>query len=97
MDILPIVFSVILVILTIVLSVVGIQMVLVLMEVRRTLRKANQTIELVEEKINSFTNPLKNLGGALGGIKTGMKFFEALTSWLQDKKTNNNSEDGNNK
>lgn len=82
MDILPIVFSVVVVILTIVLSVVGIQIIMVLIEVKRTLRKVNDTLDLVEEKVHAITSPFQNLGGALSGIKTGMQFFEAFTAWL---------------
>ena len=87
MDILPIVFSVVLVVITIVLSVVGIQMVLVLTEVRRTLRRVNQTLELVEEKVHNIVSPFKSLGGTIAGIKTGMQFFESFTSYLSKGKS----------
>jgi uncharacterized membrane protein len=86
MDILPIVFAVVLVILTVVLSVVGIQMILVLTEVRRTLRKVNQTLELVEDKVQSFVSPFQNIGGTIAGIKTGMQMFEAFTSYIKKGK-----------
>ena len=89
MDILPIVFSVVLVVITIVLSVVGIQMVLVLNEVRRTLRRVNGTLELVEDKVQSFVSPFQNLGGTIAGIKTGMHFFESFTSYLNKGKEKN--------
>ncbi|MCB9813079.1 MAG: hypothetical protein H6772_01600 [Pseudomonadales bacterium] len=95
MDILPVIFAVVLVILTIVLSVVGVQVMMVLIEIKRTLRKVNDTLDVVEEKIHVITNPFQNLGGALAGIKTGMQFFEAFTTWLnkggeKTKKKNDN-------
>lgn len=81
-NILPIVFSVVLVVLAIVLSVVGIQMILVLTEIRRTLKRVNDTLEVVENKVQSFVSPFQNIGGALSGLKTGMHMFEAFTSYL---------------
>lgn len=81
-NIVPVVFSAVLVILTIVLSVVGIQIILVLTEVRRTLKRVNDTLEVVEDKVQSFVSPFQNLGGALSGLKTGMQMFEAFTSYL---------------
>lgn len=87
MDILPIVFSVVLVVLAIVLSVVGIQIILVLMEVRRTLKKANDTLDMAEAKINAVIKPIQNLGGMAAGMNTGMKVFESFINWInRDKK-----------
>lgn len=92
MDILPIVFAVVLVILTIVLSVVGVQVIMVLIEIKRTLKKVNNTLDVVEEKMHAITSPFQNLGGALSGIKTGMQFFEAFTVWLSKGKKKNEEE-----
>ncbi|MBD3279377.1 MAG: hypothetical protein GF390_01555 [Candidatus Pacebacteria bacterium] len=87
-DILPIVFAVVLVILTVVLSVVGIQIILVLMEIKRTLKKFNNTLDMAETKINQVIAPLQSLGGMATGVKSGIKVFEAFVSWLQrDKET----------
>lgn len=81
-----IVLTVVLVVLVIVVSVVGIQMILVLAEARKTLRNVNNTIDALQEKVTNFTHPFQNLGGTLQGIKTGMQFFEAFTSWLNKGK-----------
>lgn len=93
MDILPMVFSVILVVLTIVLSVVGIQVIMVLIEIKKTLRKVNDTLDVFEDKIHAITSPFQNLGGALSGIKTGMQFFEAFTVWLSKGKKKDDQEE----
>lgn len=85
-DFLPIVFAVSLLILTIVLAVVGIQLIAVLNELKKTLVRVNTTIDTVENKVNAFANPLQNLGGAVAGLKTGMQFFEAFTSWIHRDK-----------
>jgi len=86
MDILPIVFSVIVIILTIVLSVVGVQLVLVLLEVRKTLKKLNGVLDTAEQKINAVVSPLQNLGGMASGLQTGFKVFESFVGWLHRNK-----------
>lgn len=85
---LPIIFSVVLVILALILSVVGIQLVLVLMEVKRTLKRVNEAIESAEMKFNAVVSPLQSLGGMASGLGAGMKVFEAFVGWLnRDKNT----------
>ena len=67
-------------------SVVGIQFILVLMEVRRTLKRANDTMAKVEERINLVLQPLQSLGGMASGLGTGFKVFEKFVSWLSRNK-----------
>jgi hypothetical protein len=86
MEILPIVFSVVVIVLAIILSVVGIQFIFILMEVKRTLAKLNQTIDLAEAKINAIVQPFQNFGGLSSGLSTGFKVFETFVSWLQRNK-----------
>jgi hypothetical protein len=49
-EILPIIFAVTMTVLTVVLAVVGVQLILVLIEFKRTLRKINLTLESAESK-----------------------------------------------
>lgn len=86
MEVLPIVFSVVLVVLAIVLSVVGIQIILVLIEVKRTLKKVNDTLDIAEQKMNAVVQPLQNLGGMAAGLNTGFKVFESFVGWLNRNK-----------
>jgi uncharacterized protein YoxC len=85
-EIVPIIVTIVLVVLAIVVSVVGIQVVLVLNEIRRTLRKVNQTVDLAEAKINAFISPMQNLGGMASGLNTGFKMFETFIGWLNRNK-----------
>lgn len=88
MDLVPTIFAVALVILTIVLSVVGVQMVLVLLELKKTLQRVNQALETADSKIASIVAPLQKISGVATGIGTGMRVFEAFVGWLQrDKET----------
>ena len=57
-------------------------MILVLSEVRKTLRRVNDTLEVVENKVQNIIIPFQNFGGAISGLKTGMHLFEAFTSYL---------------
>jgi uncharacterized protein YoxC len=86
MELVPTLFAVALVVLTIVLSVVGVQMVMVLLELKRTLKKVNQAIETADEKISSIVAPLQKISGVASGLGTGMKVFEAFVGWLNKDK-----------
>jgi hypothetical protein len=87
MEILPIVFSVVVIVLSIILSIVGIQFILILLEVRKTLMKANKTIDLIEDRANAILMPLQNWGGLASGLGSGLKVFETFVGWLQRSKT----------
>lgn len=93
MDYLPIVFSVVLVILTVVLTVVGIQFLLVLVQFRKTLQRLNDTLDAAERRINNLVGPLKSVGAAAAGLKTGLKVFETFVSWLQRDRHEKSSQD----
>lgn len=85
-NLLPTVLVIVAVVLTVILSIVGVQIIMVLTEVKRTLRKVNATLEEAELKINAIVSPLQNLGGLASGLQTGIKVFEAFTGWLTSRK-----------
>lgn len=78
----PIVLTIVLVIVAIVLAVVGVQVVLVLNEIRKTLTRVNDTLDTAEQRINAILTPLQNIGGMSQGLNTGFKVFEAFVGWL---------------
>jgi len=86
MELVPTVFAVALVALTIVLSVVGVQMVLVLLELKKTLKKVNDALETADAKIAAIAAPLQKISGVASGLGTGMKVFEAFVGWLNKDK-----------
>lgn len=83
MDLIPTIFTGALVVLTIVLTVVGVYMVLVLLELRKTIKRVNDVLESADEKISALTAPIHKLGQMAVGLGTGMKVFEAFVGWLQ--------------
>ena len=86
MELVPTVFTIALVALTIVLSVVGVQMVLVLLELKKTLKKVNDALETADEKITAIIAPLQKISGVASGLGAGMKVFEAFVGWLNKDK-----------
>lgn len=82
MEVLPILFSVVLVIVTIIMSVVGVQIYLVLKDLRKTITKLNAAIDGAESKFHALATPLQSLGGMASGVKAGIKVFETFTTWL---------------
>jgi hypothetical protein len=86
MELVPTVFAIALVVLTIVLSVVGVQMVLVLLELKKTLKKVNDALETADEKITAIIAPLQKISGVASGLGSGMKVFEAFVGWLNKDK-----------
>lgn len=86
MELVPAVFAIALSILTVVLTVVGIQMVSVLLELKKTVKKVNKAIETTDDKISAIIQPLQKVAGVAAGVGTGMKVFEAFVTWLQRDK-----------
>ncbi len=91
-EILPVVFTVVLIVITIVLTVVGIQVIMVLAEIKRTLSKANQVIDNIEEKANRYLSPIQSLGTMAASLKSSMKVFQGFVSWLNRNKNKSNEE-----
>lgn len=87
MDPLIIILTIVVCVLAIVFVVVGVQLILVLQEVKNSLKKANILIETVEKATNQVAAPLMGLGGTLEGMKSGLKVAQAFVNWLN--KNNN--------
>jgi hypothetical protein len=56
------------------------------MELQRTLRKVNETLDTIDATVVSVTQPLHSLGGMASGLGTGLKVFETFVSWLNRNK-----------
>lgn len=82
MDPLIIVLTIVVCIFAIVLTVAGIQVILVLQEVKNTLKKVNVLAETVERATNQVVAPLSGLGGTIDGLKSGLKVASAFVNWL---------------
>lgn len=83
MDPLVVVLTVVAAILSIILIVVGVQSILVLQEVRRSLKRFNELADVVEMTLTKTFTPLQNLGGMMQGMKAGMKMFETFARFVK--------------
>lgn len=84
-QVLPEIFAIVLVILAIVVGVVGIQLLLVLTEVRKTLMRINNTIDIAENQLKSLQVPIDNISTTFSGLKAGYKVFESFIGFLNRK------------
>lgn len=83
MDPLVVVLTVVAAILSVVLIVVGVQTILVLQEVKRSLQRFNTMTEVIEKTVNKALSPLQNVGGMMTGFKTGFKLLETFSTFLK--------------
>lgn len=86
MDPLAIVLTVVAAVLSVVLLVVGVQTILVLQEVRRSLRNFNRMTEVIEDSITRTLAPFQQLGGLGSGLRTGMRLLDTFSAFLNSKK-----------
>ncbi len=86
MEILPYIFAGVLVVLTIVMTVVGVQLVLVLLQMKKTLTKINSGLDVAGSTLSHIITPLQQLGATAQSVQTGFKVLETFTSWLQKNK-----------
>jgi len=86
MDIFQIIYVVILSIVAVVMAVVGIQLFLVLRDVRAVIKRVDTAVVSVQTRFTQVVQPLQNLGGAVAGMKAGFKLVETFGQWLNRDK-----------
>jgi hypothetical protein len=86
MELLPYIFAGVLIVLTIVMTVVGVQLMLVLLQMKRTLQKINSGIDAAGSTISTIVSPLQQLGATAQSVQSGFRVLETFTSWLQKNK-----------
>lgn len=85
-EILPTVLVVCLVVLTIVLVVVAINLIGVLLESKKVLKKANDMIDTTQEKVTSILNPFHSLSAFVTNFTAGLKVAEGFMSFVNKDK-----------
>lgn len=76
------IFGAALIILTIVLTAVGVQMYLLLVELRQTTQRVNTVIDEAEVRMNSVITPLQQIGASMTTVRASFKVFDAFAAWL---------------
>ncbi|MCD8484478.1 hypothetical protein LRY65_01270 [Candidatus Woesebacteria bacterium] len=85
MDPLAIILTVVAAILALVLVIVGVQVILVLQEVKRSLRHFNQMTEVIETTVTATFAPLQQMGGMVSGLKTGFRLLDTFATFISEK------------
>lgn len=86
MDPLIVVLTVVICIFALVFVIAGIQVILVLQEIKKTLQKVNAVADTIEHVALRTVAPLAGLGGTIEGVKSGMKVVQAFVGWLNRDK-----------
>lgn len=76
------ILSVCLVVITITIGVVGIYLVIVLAEVRKTLQHANESLDEVQDRVMTITEPIENMANLATYMQSGVKVFDYVSRWL---------------
>lgn len=85
MDPLAIILTVVAAILALVLVIVGVQVILVLQEVKRSLQRFNQMTSVIETTVTKTFAPLQQVGGMVSGLKTGFRLLETFSTFIAEK------------
>lgn len=81
-------------ILAIFLIALGIQIFLILREVRDTLSRVNRLADTIEHSALKALAPLSSMGDFVSGVKGGMKVLDAFVGYLKRSNTRSRSGDG---
>lgn len=88
-DILPLVLTISVASLTVVLVVLAVKLIMVLGQVKQSLKKfnlvidkANQVIDTTQGKIEGILNPFHSLGAFITNFTAGLKITEGFMNWL---------------
>jgi len=89
----PIILVVCVVALTVVLVIAGINLIGILMQLKKTLKKANETVEKVstvvdttQDKIEGILNPFHSLSAFVTNFTAGLKVAEGFMGWINKDK-----------
>lgn len=88
MDPLVILLIIVTSILTVLLVIVGVQVIMILKEVKQTLTHVNHTLEAADNVVALLSRPASGFADMVAGVKTGLRISESFVSWL-----NKNRED----
>lgn len=84
-ELVPVILVICLAILTIALSVASVYLINVLIEAKRTLRRANAILDDTQDKIQGILNPFHSLSAFASHFTTGLKVVDGFVSLIKDK------------
>lgn len=84
-ELVPVILVICLAILTIALSIASVYLINVLIEAKRTLRRANAILDDTQDKIQGILNPFHSLSAFASHFTTGLKVVDGFVSLIKDK------------
>lgn len=78
-------------VLTVLLVIVGVQVVMILREVKTTLTHVNKTLDTADNIVTALSRPLSGLSDITAGVRTGLKITESFVSWISSKNQDHNA------
>lgn len=75
-------------VLTVVLTAIGVQLFLLLKEMRQTLMRANAIMDEAQELITKISHPAASMNNLLTGLKEGVNLIDTVTGMFRKKDTN---------
>lgn len=87
MDTTQILLVVVATVLTVLLAVIGVQVVFILIEIKKSLQKVNQMIDHASVVTGGISKSLSGMGGLVEGIKTGLSIVKIFEK-KKEKETN---------
>lgn len=88
MDPLVVLLIIVTSILTVLLVIVGVQVIMILKEVKHTLTHVNHTLDTADGIVSALSRPVNGLGDIVTGVRTGVRLTESFVSWLNRNKDN---------
>lgn len=72
--------------LTVLAVIIGIQLIMILKEVKHTLSRLNSTLDVAEDTLEKISQPAVGLFAVIEGLKQSGKIVETITSLLDKRK-----------
>lgn len=82
MDPLVLLLIIVTTVLTILLVIVGVQVVMILKELKQTLSHVNHTLEAADNIVAALSRPVSGIADIAAGVRTGLKITDSFVSWL---------------
>lgn len=77
------------VVLTVIASIIGIQIIIILKDIRKSFNRINSLINTTQDTMHKFSQPLVGLAGVFEGIKQSTKVIELVTDFMSRNKRPN--------
>ena len=79
-------------VLTVIITAIGVQLYLLLRDVRKTLGHTNAILDQADELIHKLSNPAASITGIVSGLKEGANIIETISGIFSRHKSDSNND-----